>query len=109
MKQPRPLALALFALTALYVLWFWHDRHAVAALLIFAMPPPLLGLAALRGWALAGLSAGLFALMWFSHGVLVAWTRAAERPFAYAEILLALTVIYFASMPGLRARFSKRR
>ena len=109
MKQPRLLALALFALMAVYILWFWQDRHALAALLIFALPPVLLGVAALRGWAPAGLSAGLVALMWFSHGIMVAWTRAAERPFAFAEILLALAVIYLASMPGLRARFSKRR
>ena len=109
MKTPRLLALALFTLVAVYALWFGQDRHVLAALLIFALPPALLGLAALRGWPLAGLSAGLVALMWFSHGILVAWTRAAERPFAFAEILLALAVIYLASMPGLRARFSKRR
>ena len=109
MKQPRVLALTLFGLATLYVLWFWHDRHALAALLIFALPPALFGVAALRGWPPAGLSAGLVALLWFSHGILVAWTRAAERPFAFVEILLALAVIYFASMPGLRARFSKRR
>ncbi len=108
MKNPRLLALALFGLAALYVLWFWNDRHALAALLIFAMPPALFGVAALRRWPPAGLSAGLVALIWFSHGILVAWTRAAERPFAFAEILLALSVIYLASMPGLRARFSKR-
>ena len=109
MKKPRLLALALFALAAVYGLWFWQDRHALAALLVFALPPILLAVATLRGWALAGLSAGLVALMWFSHGILVAWTRAAERPFAYIEILLALAVIYLASMPGLRARFAKRR
>ncbi len=109
MKLARPLALTLFALTALYVAWFWNDRHAVAAILVFALPPTLLGLLAWRGWARAGLSAGLIALLWFSHGVMVAWTQPPERAFAVAEILLALAIIYFASMPGLRARFRKRR
>ncbi len=108
MKLARPLALSLFALTALYVAWFWNDRYAVAAMLVFALPPTLLGLLAWRGWARAGLSAGLIALLWFSHGVMVAWTRPPERAFAFAEILLTLVIIYLASMPGLRARFSKR-
>ena len=109
MKLARPLALALFALTALYVGWFWHDRHALAAMLVFALPPALLGLLAWRGWTRAGLSAGLVALLWFSHGVLVAWTRPPERAFAFTEILLTLAIIYLASMPGLRARFQKSR
>ena len=109
MKLARPLALTLLALTALYVAWFWNDRHAVAALLVFAVPPAVLGVLAWRGWSRAGLSAGLVALLWFSHGVMVAWTRPPERMFAFAEILLTLLVIYVASMPGLRARFSKRQ
>ena len=109
MKLARPLALALFALTTLYIAWFWNDRHALAAMLVFALPPALLGLLAWRGWPRAGLSAGLVALLWFSHGVLVAWTRPPERAFAFAEILLTLAIIYFASMPGLRARFQKSR
>ena len=109
MKRGRPLALTLFALTALYAAWFWQDRHAEAALLIFAMPPLLLGVVAWRGWTRAGLSAGLIALLWFSHGVMVAWTNSQDRAFAFAEIFLALAIICLASMPGLRARFSKGR
>lgn len=109
MKMARPLALALFALSAIYAAWFWHDRHALAAILVFALPPMLLGVVAWRGWPRAGLSAGLVALLWFSHGVMVAWTRPPERTLAFAEILLTLVIICFASMPGLRARFSKHR
>ena len=109
MKLARPLALALLALAATYSIWFWNDRHAVAALMIFALPPLLLGVVAWRGWTRAGLTAGLIALLWFSHGVMVAWTRPPERAFAFAEILLTLAIIYLASMPGLRARFSKPR
>ena len=109
MSLARPLALALFALTAVYVAWFWHDRHALAAVLVFAVPPAVLGLLAWRGWTRAGLAAGLVALAWFSHGVMVAWTRPQERMFAFAELLLAVVIIYLASMPGLRARFRKPR
>ncbi|MEO6228064.1 MAG: DUF2069 domain-containing protein [Thermomonas sp.] len=109
MTLARPLALALFGLAATYAAWFWNDRHALAALLVFALPPLLLGVVAWRGWTRAGLTAGLIALLWFSHGVMVAWTRPQERVFAFTEILLTLAIIGFASMPGLRARFRKRR
>ena len=109
MKLARPLAFALFALAATYAAWFWNDRHALAALLVFALPPLLLGVVAWRGWKPAGLTAGLIALLWFSHGVMVAWTRPPERAFACIEILLTLAIIGFASLPGLRARFSKPR
>lgn len=109
MKMVQPLACALFALAATYVAWFWNDHHAIAALLVFALPPLLLGLVAWRGWKRAGLTAGLIALLWFSHGVMVAWTRPPERMFAFFEILLTLAIIGVASMPGLHARFRKRQ
>jgi len=109
MTLARPLALALFALATTYAAWFWNDRHALAALLVFALPPLLLGVVAWRGWTRAGLTAGLVALLWFSHGVMVAWTRPPERTFALIEILLTLAIIGFASLPGLRARFRKPR
>jgi uncharacterized membrane protein len=109
MRLARSLALALFGLAATYAAWFWNDRHALAALLVFGLPPLLLGVVAWRGWARAGLTAGLIALLWFSHGVMVAWTRPPERTFAFFEILFTLAIIGFASMPGLRARFHKPR
>lgn len=109
MRLARPLALTLFALAVTYAAWFWHDRHALAALLVFALPPLLLGVVAWRGWTRAGLTAGLMALLWFSHGVMVAWTRPVERAFALIEILLTLAIIGLASLPGLRARFRKPR
>ena len=49
MTPLRLLALALLALAALYAAWFWHDRYAIAALLVFALPPLLLGVPAWRG------------------------------------------------------------
>lgn len=107
--RPRRGALvaSLVALAALYAAWFL-PRESIA-LLVFGLPPALLALAAWRGAARAGFFAGVLALLWFSHGVMVAWTRPPERLFAWLEIVFALAVVWFASAPGLRARFSKRR
>ena len=52
--------------------------------------------------------AGLLALAWFSHGVMVSWSRPEDRQLANIEIVLSLVVVLAASLPGLRARFSKR-
>ncbi|MGN6514086.1 MAG: DUF2069 domain-containing protein [Lysobacteraceae bacterium] len=108
-SRPRRGALvaSLVALAVLDACWFL-PREPVA-LLVFGLPPALLALAAWRGSARAGFFAGVLALLWFSHGVMVAWTRPPERGFAWLEIVLALAVVWFASVPGLRARFSRRR
>ena len=103
----RLLLAALFALVALYVFWFIHDPWP--ALLIFAGPPLALAAFAWSGGNKAPFWAGMFALAWFSHGVMVAWSRPAERELALAEIGLALLVFFAATLPGLRARFGARR
>ena len=105
----RPLALALLALAVLYALWFARDKHLLAAMLVFALPPALLALAAWRGWPRAGFVAGVFALLWFSHGVMTAWAQAGQRGFALVEIALSLAIVYAASIGGIRARFGKRK
>ncbi|HEV8692971.1 MAG TPA: DUF2069 domain-containing protein [Lysobacter sp.] len=105
----RVLIVALITLAGLYLLWFGATPSPWAALMVFALPPAALAMAALRGWRQAGFWAGVLALAWFSHGVMVAWTRAPERVFATAEIVLALVIVFAASIPGMRARFSKRR
>ena len=104
----RPLALLLLALAALYALWFARDRHAVAAMLVFVLPPLLLALGAWRGWPRAGFFAGVAALLWFSHGVMVAWTDDGQRAFALAATALALGIVYASSIDGIRNRFGKR-
>ena len=109
MKARTILAAALVALAASYAFWFARDAHPVAALLVFALPPALCAIAAARGRRTAGFWSGVFALLWFSHAVMVAWTRPAERGFAFAAIALSLVVIFAASIPGLRARFAKKR
>ena len=106
---PRITGAALLALGLLFALWFHDDRHAAAALLVFALPPLLLAVPAWRGGRRAAFWAGVLALFWFSHGVMVAWTRPPERLFAWLEIVLSLVVVGAASWPGLRARFGKRR
>jgi uncharacterized membrane protein len=100
---------ALFGLVALYAVWFHDDRHRIAALLVFALPPLLLALGTWARRRTAPFWAGVFALAWFSHGVMSAWTHADTRAFALIEVVLALVVVFAANASGLRARFGKRR
>jgi uncharacterized membrane protein len=103
------LVASLFALAALFAWWQQDSPHRIVGLLLFALPPLLLGFGALTGNATARFWAGVFALGWFSHGVMVAWADAAQRPLALAETVLAVVIIFASSAPGLRARFAKQR
>ncbi len=104
----RLLCAGLLALVALYASWFGHDGQRTA-LLVFALPPLLLAIALVRGGAArTAFWAGVLALLWFSHGIMVAWTRPPERLFALCEIGLSLAIVMAASLTGLRARFSKK-
>jgi uncharacterized membrane protein len=101
------LVTALTLLALLYAAWFF-PREPIA-LAVFGLPPALLALAVRRTGARPAFFAGVLALLWFSHGVMVAWTRPPERMFALGEVVLALAIVAFASIPGLRGRFAKRR
>lgn len=101
----RIVQLALLALALLFAAWFGPSGKWVA-LAVFAAPPLLLAAWLPRAPVLAGFWAGVLALFWFSHGVMVAWSRPPERGFALAEVVLALAVVLAASLPGLRARFT---
>ncbi|MFD0726520.1 DUF2069 domain-containing protein [Lysobacter brunescens] len=103
------LVASLFALAGLFAWWVHDSPHRIAGLLLFALPPLLLGLGALAGKSTARFWAGVFALGWFSHGVMVAWADAAQRPLALAETVLAVVIIFASSAPGLRARFGRKR
>ncbi|WP_242113065.1 DUF2069 domain-containing protein [Luteimonas aquatica] len=105
----RWLAAALFALSVLFSLWFHDDRHRLAALLVFALPPLLLLIGVLRGGAKAAFWSGVAGLFWFSHGVMVAWSRPADGVYAWSEIALSLLIVGAASWPGLKARFFDKR
>ena len=104
----RVLGIALLALAALYTAWFHDDRHAAAALLVFALPPLVLAVPAWRGGRRSAFWAGVFALFWFSHGVMTAWAHPEEALLAWTEIVLALAVIGASSWSGLQARFGRR-
>ena len=109
MKALRPLAFALLALTLFYAAWFAGDEHLLTGLLVFALPPFLLAIAAWRGWHRAGFAAGVLALLWFSHGVMLAWSEPAQRGMALLEGALVLAVIYASCRPGMQARRERRR
>ena len=109
MNPKRYLALCLFALAALFVAWSLHNAHLWAGLAVFAMPPLVLGIAALRGWHRAGFTAAMLALLWFSHGVMLLWSEPALRMYALAETVLALLIVHAACLPGMRARREQRR
>jgi uncharacterized membrane protein len=109
MNAHKTLIGALVALAAVYAFWFARDAHPVAALLVFALPPALCAMAAMLGLRTAGFWSGVLALLWFSHAVMAAWTRPPERGVAVMAFALSFVVVFAASMPGLRARFAKRR
>ena len=103
------LIVALFALAALFATWFRADKHLLASQLVFAAPPLLLALATLAGAKRAPFWAGVLALFWFCHGVMVAWSRPAEAGYAWAEIVLALGIVLSSNWPGLSARFGRKK
>lgn len=107
-RADHVLVVALLALAVLYVAWFASAPDPWTALVVFAVPPAVLAIAGWRGRRSAAFWAGVLALAWFSHGVMVAWTRPPERGYALAEVVLALVVVVASSWPGLRARFARR-
>jgi uncharacterized membrane protein len=108
-SAPRRILLAcLFALAALFAAWFRDDRHFAAGLLVFVAPPLLLALALASGAKRAPFWAGVFALFWFCHGVMAAWTRPGEAAYAWAEIALSLAVVLASNWPALAAKSGKR-
>ena len=109
MNSKRLLAIALLALAVLFGLWAARGAHLLASLLVLVLPPLLLALAAWRGWPRAGFVAGVFALLWFSHGVMLAWSEPAERAYAFVEIVRSLVVVYASSIDGSGARLGNKR
>lgn len=107
MTRSPALAAALLALAALYALWFGRTTEWFAVA-FFALPPLALAISAWRGRRNAGFWSGVLALLWFSHGVMVAWSRPVDRGFALLATLLSVAIIIAANQAGLRARFGKR-
>nr|WP_244664253.1 DUF2069 domain-containing protein [Xanthomonas phaseoli] len=102
------LSAALLALAALFAVWFHDDPRPLAALIVFVLPAALTGVLAVRS-ARARFWAGVFALGWFSHGVMAAWSQPQARVMAWLELLLALAVVGLVGGPGMAARFGRKR
>ncbi len=104
----RWLAAALVVLALTYLGWFWQDKHFLATVIVFVLPPLLLAAGVLAGRRTPPFWAGVLGLGWFSHAVMVAWSRPAEAGFAWTALLLSLVIVLASSWPGLRARFGRR-
>ena len=105
----RALIAALALLAMLFAIWFGRTPNPWIALAVFALPPALLAIGRWRGRRTAGYWSSVFALFWFSHGIMVAYSRPVERWFALAEVVLALVIIFAASGPGMRARLAQKK
>ncbi len=103
------LATSLALLALLYLAWHRDDANFGAALIVFVTPPLLLLGGVLAGLRSAPLWSGIAALFWFSHGVMYAWTHPELGAWPWAGIALSLSVVFSASLPGIRARFARRR
>lgn len=108
-RRDLPLIATLAALAALYLWWFRADPHWLATLLVFVAPPFLLLIGVALQRPAARFWSSVLALFWFSHGVMSAWAHPSTTVLAWIEIALSLAVVTLVSLPGIRARFSKKR
>ena len=106
-------AVAIVALPGLQ--WLWHawlappQAQPWAMALFFSLPIlPAVVLLAL-GHRRAGFWGSLAALVYFSHGVMAAWSDPGVTGLALAQSLLAAVLVVSASWDGVRARFAKRK
>ena len=106
-RDRRWLAAALFALAATYGGWLWVEGAEPALWAVFALPPLLLGLGTWVRRRTAPFWAGVCALAWFSHGVMVAYSEPTERGWGLAVTALAVAIVVLSSLRGLVARFSR--
>lgn len=106
--KPAWLTVALLATALTYAVWFILRGDGLAAA-VFALPPLLLAWHSARRGRHVHFWAGMTALLWFSHGVMVAWSRAPDRVPALMVTVLSLWVVWLACLPGWHARRAKRR
>lgn len=105
----RVLIAALAMLAVLFTAWFAPTPQPWVALAVFALPPALLAIGRWRHRRTAGYWASVLALFWFSHGIMVAYSRPPDRWFGVVEFVLALVVIFASSGPGMRARLAQKK
>jgi len=99
----------LFALQVAWYGWLSPPVHVPAwqMALAFSLPIlPALVLVLLRHRRAAFWGA-MAALLYFSHGVMEAWSNPAVRGLALAEVALSCLLVVAASWDGTRARFSR--
>lgn len=106
-RERAVLIAALIALAGTYAMWFKDDAYAAFALGVFALPPLALAIGVAAGRRTAGFWAGVLALFWFSHAIMLAWSEPAGRGYALLATALSVTVVFASSMRGLAARFSR--
>ena len=113
-RSARITAVAVLAMLFLQLAWrLWLAPPAQAApwamALFFCLPIlPAVVLVAMRHRR-AGFWGSLAALLYFSHGVMLAWSEPGVRALALAEATLAAVLVLAASWDGMRARFAARR
>ena len=109
----RVASVAIVALAAWQVAWHavlspsTEAQHWAVALFFVAPLLPALGMLVARHRRAAFWGA-LAALLYFCHGIMVAWAMPAERAPALAEIALSIALIAAASWDGVRARFRRK-
>ena len=105
-RSHRLLAIALLLLAALFA---WGFRAQLGVQLFIALPPLMLAVALWLRIGTAAFWAGVFALGWFSYGVMEAWTLSGSaRVFALTIVALSLVIVGASSWGGMKARFGKR-
>lgn len=113
--NPRRIAgVCIFALLALQ--WLWHawlapPLLAAPVMMAAAFSLPILPAAVLFafGHRQAAYWGALAALLYFTHGVMLAWASPAERGLAIAQTLLSIALVLSSSWEGVRARMLKRK
>ena len=106
----RILIFALLILQPVWHLWLVPSNLLSPVFITVFMLIPILPAAVLSllGRPSASFWGGLAALLYFSHGVMEAWSKPAVATLAWIEVLLSVALVLSASWPGLRARRDKR-
>lgn len=109
MERSRLVLAALLQLLAiLYALWFYGDRQYTLALLVFSLPPIVLMIGVMAQRRTAAFWAGVLALFWFSHAVMVAWADPVKAKFAWVGIGLSIGIVLATSWPAFAKRFGRK-
>lgn len=101
----------LIALQLAWHLWLAPPRSLPMAFVLGLAVGPLLvaGLVMLADVRRGLFWAGFFALAYFSHGIMEAWSSPAIRLLAHAEWLLSTVLVVAVGAAGLAARKEARR